>query len=48
MVLIEVNEANENEHKRPELTEAKPFVEDETSFTKTPQSFGVDMEFREG
>ena len=35
MALIETNEANENEHKRPELIEAKPFAEDETSFTKT-------------
>ena len=35
MVLIEANETNETEHKRPELIEAKPFVEDETSFTKT-------------
>ena len=33
--LIEGNEAKETEHKRPELIEAKPFVEDETSFTKT-------------
>ena len=33
--LIEGNEAKETEYKRSELTEAKPFVEDETSFTKT-------------
>ena len=33
--LIEGNEANETEHKRPELIEVQPFVEDETSFTKT-------------
>ena len=32
--LIEGNEANETEHKRPELIEVQPFVEDETSFTK--------------
>ena len=35
MVLIEANETNETKHKRPELIEVKPFVEDETSFTKT-------------
>ena len=34
MTLIEANEANEIEYKRPELIEAKPFVEDETSSTK--------------
>ena len=33
--LFEGNEANETEHKRPELIEVQPFVEDETSFTKT-------------
>ena len=33
--LIEGNEAKETEHKRPELIEGKPFLEDEASFTKT-------------
>ena len=56
IALIEANEANETEHKRPELIEAKPFVEDETTlhqnypwgyesnYTRSPQSSGVEMD----